>query len=605
MKVFIRDWKLLHFSGLDHIGHVYGPFHSLIPIKLKEMDDIIFKIYQILSSKYQNTLLVITSDHGMRDSGGHGGSSLGETRVPLFLIGPQCNNGALQQSDVPVNLAVLLGLQIPSTAIGKANPELFGYTLEKKLYVLRYNLLLLKQKSDLCDQAFDIASQLHVNYLENHLEINALKAIEIYNSCLQKLSQNLMHSSVQQNAILLVVGILTIGNVVISFILSVFFENSHKSKLNYILLLIIPILCFFQSFATVLISILLILILKNILLINSKLKNVSVFVLIIQPLIFISSSFVEEEHQIWYFICSTLIIFQIIYHIYHGNVKFCLYCVLLSVNFRIIRILNSTGDQWANYPDLSDWFIKPDNYVYYLIFFVISLCYLYFSMNCIDISTKKHNLYNFIGLLFIFMYKVTESIVLAQLCWLLIFCYYILFRKNQKIICWILIAALLLKPYNIILLPFCIFSHSLIKKVTKNTELLVLWHICLGNCLFFAQGHSNSLASVDVSVGYVGLQTYQPLIVIVQVLLHTYLFPILCHSLVLRNNQNNEENIWNVLFLYRYSTYTVIGIVTFLLRQHLFIWSVFAPKLFIEFVHVLVLFFECCCYFLTSNVNFK
>lgn len=568
------------------------------------MDEIVFKIYKKLSSKYQNTLLVITSDHGMRDSGGHGGSSLSETRVPLFMIGPKCHNGALQQSDVPVNLAVLLGLQIPSTSIGKVNPELFEFNLEKKLYVLRYNLLLLKQKSDLCDQDFDVASQLHLNYLENNLEINALKAVEIYTNCLQKLSQNLLHSSVQQNVVLLVVGILTLGNVLMSFILSVCFANHHINKLNNILLLIIPIFSLLQpSFSTFLILILLILILRNIFLIKiSKLTNLSVILLIIKPSIFFSSSFVEEEHQLWYFIYSILIIFQIIYYIYHQNFKYCLYCVLLATNFRLIRILNSTGDQWANYPDLSDWFIKPDNYAYYLLFIASSICYLYFSMNYIDTSNKKSNFCNLLGLLCIFIYKVTESILLAQLCWLLIFCHCIIFHRNQKISSWIFIGTLLLKPYNIVLLPFCIFSHLIIKNIVTNTELLVLWHICLENLLFFAQGHSNSLASVDVSVGYVGLYTYQPLIVIFQVLLHTYTFPVLCHSLILRNNQYNDEKVWNVLFLNRYSTYIVISMVTFLLRQHLFIWSVFAPKLFIESVHVLFLFFECCCYFLTNYV---
>lgn len=36
----------LHYLGLDHIGHVHGPFSPLVKTKLKEMDDIIAKIYQ-------------------------------------------------------------------------------------------------------------------------------------------------------------------------------------------------------------------------------------------------------------------------------------------------------------------------------------------------------------------------------------------------------------------------------------------------------------------------------------------------------------------------------------------------------------------------------
>ena len=44
------DWKLmiLHYLGLDHIGHVEGPFSGKVPGKLKEMDKVIKTIYQTM-----------------------------------------------------------------------------------------------------------------------------------------------------------------------------------------------------------------------------------------------------------------------------------------------------------------------------------------------------------------------------------------------------------------------------------------------------------------------------------------------------------------------------------------------------------------------------
>lgn len=41
------DWELLvlHFLGLDHIGHVEGPFSEKVPLKLAEMDAIISTIH--------------------------------------------------------------------------------------------------------------------------------------------------------------------------------------------------------------------------------------------------------------------------------------------------------------------------------------------------------------------------------------------------------------------------------------------------------------------------------------------------------------------------------------------------------------------------------
>lgn len=65
----------MFFSGLDHIGHVLGPFSSKMPPKLKEMDSIISRIYE--ESNHSDTLILVTGDHGMRDGGGK--------RVLLYL----------------------------------------------------------------------------------------------------------------------------------------------------------------------------------------------------------------------------------------------------------------------------------------------------------------------------------------------------------------------------------------------------------------------------------------------------------------------------------------------------------------------------------------
>lgn len=47
------DWDvmILHYLGLDHIGHTVGPQSSLVAPKLQEMDGIIQKIYEQISKK--------------------------------------------------------------------------------------------------------------------------------------------------------------------------------------------------------------------------------------------------------------------------------------------------------------------------------------------------------------------------------------------------------------------------------------------------------------------------------------------------------------------------------------------------------------------------
>lgn len=72
---------ILHYLGLDHIGHVEGPFSAKVPPKLAEMDKVIETIYK------SSSFVLITGDHGMRDTGGHGGSSYAEVNIPLVVSG--------------------------------------------------------------------------------------------------------------------------------------------------------------------------------------------------------------------------------------------------------------------------------------------------------------------------------------------------------------------------------------------------------------------------------------------------------------------------------------------------------------------------------------
>ena len=79
------DWDvmILHYLGLDHVGHMEGPFAPYnIRRKLHEMDEVIRKIYSGLNDE---DLFLILSDHGMANEGGHGGSSHMEVRTPSLF----------------------------------------------------------------------------------------------------------------------------------------------------------------------------------------------------------------------------------------------------------------------------------------------------------------------------------------------------------------------------------------------------------------------------------------------------------------------------------------------------------------------------------------
>ncbi|KAI9718989.1 MAG: major facilitator super transporter protein [Chrysothrix sp. TS-e1954] len=145
------DWNvmIMHYLGMDHIGHKAGPrrLYQVDPLtqlsvnmmpKQQEMDGILRSIYEaILSKEHLNsTLLVMCGDHGMNEGGNHGGSAPGETSTALVFVSPKfrsvskgraCPTEAqqdysyyrtIEQSDIAPTLAGLLGFPVPINSLG-------------------------------------------------------------------------------------------------------------------------------------------------------------------------------------------------------------------------------------------------------------------------------------------------------------------------------------------------------------------------------------------------------------------------------------------------------------------------------------------------------
>jgi len=93
------DWDImvLHYLGLDHIGHLAGPSSPLVGPKLQEMDFIIQKIHHNLLKddieRGVKSLMVLCGDHGMSDVGSHGGASHPEVMTPLVFFSSQFHYG--------------------------------------------------------------------------------------------------------------------------------------------------------------------------------------------------------------------------------------------------------------------------------------------------------------------------------------------------------------------------------------------------------------------------------------------------------------------------------------------------------------------------------
>ncbi|KAF2750244.1 alkaline phosphatase-like protein [Sporormia fimetaria CBS 119925] len=136
------DWNgmVLHYLGLDHIGHKMGPKGPQMMPKQIEMDGIVQQIYEAIENEehLSKTLFVLAGDHGMNEGGNHGGSSSGETSAALVFMSPRIKQitgakgfqgtikGAgeyeyyetVEQSDIAPTIAGLLGFPIPRNNLG-------------------------------------------------------------------------------------------------------------------------------------------------------------------------------------------------------------------------------------------------------------------------------------------------------------------------------------------------------------------------------------------------------------------------------------------------------------------------------------------------------
>ncbi|VDO67530.1 unnamed protein product [Haemonchus placei] len=87
-----RTWDvlILHYLGLDHIGHSLGGESPELKKKLREMDGIARRIFDVASvcsvQARSPLLLVVVGDHGMTSGGSHGGGSDAETKVPMLFL---------------------------------------------------------------------------------------------------------------------------------------------------------------------------------------------------------------------------------------------------------------------------------------------------------------------------------------------------------------------------------------------------------------------------------------------------------------------------------------------------------------------------------------
>lgn len=186
----------------------------------------------------------------------------------------------------------------------------------------------------------------------------------------------------------------------------------------------------------------------------------------------------------------------------------------------------------------------------------------------------------------------------------------------------IFLNALTHKPHNIFLNALLLCTSCKLNATIntlfdsqKCSELYRLFiqcvaHFWLGKCFFFYQGNSNSLATIDLNAGYIGLDHFELLPVMFFLTINTYNGPILAFLLLIYNELDaietkpeptkrgekqqceKQANIPEIVILMSILVtlpFIVYCFVTVTFRHHIFVWTVFSPKLIYETYHLVLM----------------
>jgi GPI ethanolamine phosphate transferase 3 subunit O len=137
------ELAIVHFLGVDHVGHTYGPTNEHMDAKLSQMDETLDYVLTYLDNNDPERsckIVLIFGDHGMTSDGNHGGGTIEEVSAGLFAHAtPSCggfllrenshNQGeedvpSIHQIDLVPTLSFLLGIPIPFANLGRVVPSL-------------------------------------------------------------------------------------------------------------------------------------------------------------------------------------------------------------------------------------------------------------------------------------------------------------------------------------------------------------------------------------------------------------------------------------------------------------------------------------------------
>lgn len=660
------DALILHYLGLDHIGHKGGPNSKFMKPKIEEMNQILTRLYEYIEKSKQKTLIVLLGDHGMNDIGNHGGSNIGEVSPGLTLISPSfaklnLNNKSplshrsdyayydqIQQIDLVPTLSSLLNLPIPKNNLGIIVENVLPLWKPKQQKLVLWENC--QQIMDLYVAKYGIVEQDEIVEIYESLK-DSKASIEEYYGFLRKVQDIMATSSTNYN-----------------------YDDIFRGYTMIVVSSIFILLCFNYYFIKI----------------SSASRSLVIFYeifAVFYSLHFHGSSLIEEEHHIWWLLTTISVIFLVFYAPKTTHKKFYWFFGLFVLGIRFMKAWNNNGQKWSS-KDKLGFYLLNENQEFLWILITITYFLLATSINfqgsfskCfgfLNLGQAKPSDFHQIGSLISFILvfvgtSVSYSFKLLQyfndgnevpiimkwlLGWILagyeipftgssiidselklklqgviislsrIAVYFMLAILFVRIVLGKLLklkAGLITDITNIatlylmhhtrqenipMFLAFGLVKYSFTRilinfKLTQNVDQMILlttlFTICLQNLSFFSMGNTNLLATVDLSNAYNGIQTYDVIPVGVLTFISCFVGPIywslsslqiLFEPTTTIYEKNSKDLTYanflkQSIFLIKANTsllfYAIAGVSLIgsciNLRFHLFIWTVFSPKL--------------------------
>jgi ethanolaminephosphotransferase len=521
--VLAGDWDVLvaHYLGLDHIGHLEGPRSKRVAPKLQRLDRAVADLHALLEGSKEKYLIAVVSDHGMNDAGNHGGGSEAETSAVFAFVGAGAASSAtagwrrpdVRQVDLAPTLAYLWGLPVPKFCAGVVIPgvisRLLGEGAEREARersaLQRARLLSASSTSSTAPSLSDLLE-----------EADAVRGarLEAAERRLAVAADSLAPSPV--NAAVLFSSLLSAFSGAMLVLVA---WPGGGGGLPAKALSCLPGLA-----------------------------------------IFFSSSFVEEEHLVWYLVASTMLLVS-------GLTRGGAPLVVAAALLRGLRAWNQTGNKHYGGPDARKALeaagpAAVQGAALLSLVAVVPLSGLHVAPSVLAAAAVA----------LARLGPGWDPVPLARVAYVAILALAGLAAARRRFHLPVTLLSLLL--HRLANWPAVALIHLIGHCLSlQPPHLPPLLSLALLRSAFFSLGNSNSFATLDMSGAYTGLSSFYTPVVALLACVQTFSGPMI---LLAHTRCRAVPVPAELVFM------ALVAAAMVLFRDHLFVWSVFAPRFFYQ-----------------------